>query len=971
VGFRSRLLALRSWKARVAVVLGGAIIGAAAGGFVFLHPGKSSAVKDKPAAPKVGAQTVAKKTHAAFLTVVATSPVAGSEGAAVNTAITMSFNLPVDPASLQSYFSVLPNVPGTFAQGSTAEDVVFAPSKSFPAGSTVNAVLRKDLLSRDAFAMEQDYSFKFLTQVSSRRVLFEAAGQAARLVNIQSGHSVSITMRAGDQVPSAITLQTFRAGSSDLLGASVYSKGQYVDAAIGTASMKLVSTKTPVKSGDTITVSQPDGVYVLLATDAHAQYGALWLDFSRFGVLLRQDDQKIVVAGQDLTTGDTTTNFQITFYGLQDSVKAVRTGTFSGTAEFPVPYPPGIDVAVASAGGQEVVIPISAPQTEADIKVVESLAQKPQIYLTTDRAAYRKGDTVKFAGVLLRSNDQLYTLPSSTTVGIWPVMPDPNQKPLAKASVGSDGTFAGSFPMPGSAFTADGSTGSLRLYADPFPAQRGFMFPSFADIQALGSQSPSSNLAVSFDKTAYLASDTIVASIAGADNKGLPLANQSISLAVYSANHKVQPAEVDSFPAPSIWGVAVRENVQLRLDASGRARYSFNANLADRTTNQEVTLAVTGPSSFGARTAIVNQADAEIFFMPSRSIYQSGDQVVAPFVAENRRGARIANLTVAYEFDKAQYQGSTTTTTVVASGTLTTNADGLGTVRAAYSGPLGQVTLRVRSKDESGNAFEDAKQLNVTNDPAALVSFGAADTLSQLSVATDKIAYRVGDTAQLVITSPATQSVLLSLERGRIHQYRWVPLSRGDNPLALNISRDLAPGFTLMFSYFGSGGYITEGLPISINNQDRLLRISISADRQSYVAGQTAHLRIAVSDHAGAPVVARLIVDGYDASMSAYKLVDRVPIAGVFLTPDARATNASSSRLGIGGWGGRCGGGNGEQPAVTSPGRLVIWSTDLQTDTSGHASVDVPITQSSVRIALIGSRSTSAWGQAEANLAVQ
>jgi hypothetical protein len=966
---------LRSRKALIAIAAVIAVAGSSLGLYLHLRPQASP----RPASPtvvSVGAQTVAKAATAEYLSVVRTSPGSGSIGAPVNTSISFDFNLSVDPAAVQSYFSVLPTTQGSFAQGITASQVVFTPSTNFAAGSSVNVALRSGLTSRDGFALQDSYSLSFQTVVSAQSVVFQAANQVATLVNAQSGRSVNVTVQLGDQVPADIALQTYRSNVSDLLTALVHSSsGQYINNAIDTTLMQLVDTKGPVRNGDTITVAQADGIYLLLATDAAGQYGAMWVDFSKYGVLVRQDDQRIVVAGENLSTGDTTPLFKITFYNLQDSVKVVMSGGFSGSQDFSARYPSGIDVAVAtSPDGEQLLVPISAPASDADLKVVGDLAQQPEIYLTTDRAAYQKGDTVKFAGVVRISNDQAYSISPGMNVAVWAgQLLLPSRLVNQTASVGADGTFSGSFAIPDGAFNQDGTDAQLTLYTDVATHPTDFS-TFFTVIGALGPHAPAGKLTVGLDKTAYVLNDTIVASISGTDINGKPLANQALSLTVYSTQYQVQPHETDSFPSPSTWGVPVQQNVKVQFDATGHATYSFSANVAQKAADQQLTVGVTygsGASAVvGARTAVVYQAADEVFLLASRSVYQPGDQVSAPFVVETRAGDRVANTPVAYEFDSTDYQGSNAITTVVASGSVSTDGNGLGVVRTTYSGSAGAVLLRVKGKDAAGNTFVDTKSLTITNDPTSLVSF--SDTLLELGVTTDKIAYGVGDSAHLTITSPAPQEVFLTLERGRIHQYKWVTLAQGDNRIDLAISPDLAPGFTLMFSYFRNGAYITEGLPVSVNNSSQLLKVTVTADQAGYAPGKTAQLTVAVTDSAGAPVAATLLVDGYDASMSSYKLVDQRSVARLFQTPAPRGTNASSSLLGIGNWGGRCGGGgNPEQPATTNPGQLAVWLTDLTTDGSGHATIDVPIAQSAVRVSLIAATSASAWGQVETDLSVQ
>ncbi len=701
----------------------------------------------------------------------------------------------------------------------------------------------------------------------------------------------------------------------------------------------------------------------------------MWLDVSRYGVLLRQDDQRIIVAGQDLTTGDTGPTFNITFYTLKGAVVGTPQASFSGTAEFPTKYPLSYDLAVATNGDEVVTVPMNAPATDADIKVTQDLSQHSLIYVTTDRAAYAKGDTVKFAGVVRVSNDQQYAIPSGTnSVEVW-MEGNPNKMVDLKVTANADGTFAGSFAIPAAAFSSDGTDVTQELYASLVGAPQ--VYPlSNAVITALGPHSPTTKLNVSFDKTEYLLKDNITATIAGTTSTGAALANQNVTVTIYSAGHPVAPREIDTFANPNSWGTPTGDPFLVKLDATGHATYTFKANVAGIAADLQVTLEVTYGAgvaqSVSARTAVVYQAADEVFLLPSRAAYAVGDQVVAPFVVETRAGDRIPTAPMAYELDNTTYSGTTSTTTVVASGAVTTDASGLGVIRANYSGPAEGIELKVKGNDAAGNTFQDTKWINVAADASGLVSFNGIDTLLQLGVMQDKIAYKVGDTANLTVTAPANENVLMSLERGRIHTFKWLALKAGDNALPLSVTPDLAPGFSLIFSYFRDGAYLSEGLPIPINNSDRLLKVTVAADKASYTKGQTAQLTVTVTDSSGKPVAATLFADGYDAIMSSYKLIDKASIGGTFFTPGLRATNGSSSLVGIGNFGGRCGGGGpGDALAVTLAGRSALWMAGLPTDaTSGQATLTVPLAATTERIVIIASTSETSVGQAELDLNV-
>jgi len=863
---------------------------------------------------------------------------------------------------------------GTFKQGDTTQDVVFTPDAAFPTGGAVNVVLLRGLTSRDGYVLRDDFGFTFATQVASNDVMFQSGYLFGSLFSSNSG-SIDVSIQTGENVPSDVTLQTYRATSADLLKDFVYfASGQDSATFIGTSSMKLVDTKTTFSDNTPIKVAQPDGIYLLLVSNADGQYGSAWVDFSKYGVVLRQDDQKIVVAGEDLTTGDTTTKFDITFYRLLNKVVKTISGSFTGTGEFPAAYPARLDLAVASAGGEDVIIPIEVSGANSDIKVMGSLSHQAQIFVTTDRAAYRKGEAVKFAGVVRFDNDQAYTIPPAMKVAVWALDITGTRLITKTVSVSSTGTFASGFFMPAAAFNKDGTDAQITVYAAASPPTNGNYSNFGTGIVALGTHTPAAKLTVSFDKPSYVARDTIVASITGTDNLGKPLAGKAVKLSLYSTQQTVAPGEMPNFPTPSSWGVVVKNNVILQLDTTGHATYSFPANAAKKVADQKVTLFVVYGSgatvALTATSTIVRQAADEVFLLPSRSFYRQGETLNASFVVETAAGERVPSAAMSYEVDTTDYTNNKETTTVVSSGTLTTDENGIGIINGKSL--AGGDVLKVKGKDVSGNVFQDVKTLGVYDTSSAYLSFDGTDQLVQLSVTTDKIAYKVGDTAHLVVKSPASMSVLMAVERGRIHQYKLVTLAKGDNQVALDVSADMVPGFTLVFAYFQGGAYWTEGMPIAVSDPAHFLTMTVTPDQPTYTAGQTAHVDISIKDSAGNPVAATVLVDGYDASMSSYKLVDQAPIAGTFLVPVKRATNASSSLTAIGGFGGRCGGGgNQDQPAKTTAGKLVVWLPALAIDATGHATIDVPIANKTVRLVLIASTPSTSVGQVEMDLAVQ
>ena len=987
VFYLSRFLGRRSVMIASAAVV---IIAVGAGvGLYFAsrsHHVPAAVARNVGPAPSVapaGSRAVATPKQAVNLTVVRTVPADGSSANATDTPITVDFNLPVDATSAASFLRVFTtgamapagsSLQGTVTEGAAPEEIVFKPAARFGVNVTVVASVLNGLQAIDGSPLSGDFSVRFTTVPGPRTVTFLNNDEFVRLVNAPSGRPVNLSIQTGDGLSDSVVLKTYKATAQDLLNAFVFSTSGYADAAVNTSAMTPVENDgttitasgarfSHVQNGVGATVNQPDGLYVVVAADASGQYGAVWINFSRYALMVRQDDQRVVVAGEDLTTGDATAQFAVTFYSLRDGVQAKASTTFTGAADLPSKFPSAFDLAVVQVGGEIAVVPIAAPETNADVRITGDLSQQLKGFITTDRLAYQKGDTVRFAGAVRLSNDQVYAL-GAQKVNVW--APSTGTT-LVQVAVAADGTFSGSFAIPAAAFNADGSDNTFGIMADSPSTDPGFAFLLSASttVVAAGPHSPSATVTVALDKATYAASDTIAATVTGP-------ASATVNVSIYASLHTVQPAEGDSFVSTTSWGDAIKTNVPVKLDATGHATYSFKANVAQKAADEEITVAATygtgAAQAVGAHTAVVFQAADEVFLLPLRVSYRTGDTVVAPFVVEARDGTRVPNASLAFELDSTDYSGSTAITKVVGSGNVTTDANGLGVVRTAMAIESGQITLRVRGKDAAGNVFEEDVALAV-NVPLTS-SYSGVETNARLDIGADKVAYAPGDSAVLTVTSPSAETALLSLERGRVHTYRLVKLAKGDNTVHVDVTPDLAPAFNAVFSYFQGGDYTSQAYPVSVSTASRVLKVKLTTDVGSYTKGQTAHVTIAVTDAGGAAVPASALVDGYDAQMAALKLVDKDSIAGAFFTPNRLTTNASSSLTAIGTYGGRCGGGYfGGTPDPTFAGQAVVWSPDLAVDATGHATVDVPLATSVRLVVFVGSKD-SGFGQAEIDINV-
>lgn len=947
------MLLTRRSRVLLVSLLGLVAVGGGAG--LLLHGDRPSKPVARPSAEAADARRVAAQPE--ILHVVSASPAPDSKGVALEAPIAFAFNLPVDAGAVAPYFTILPDVRGAFERGATGQEVRFAPARPFSAGSAISVVLRKGLPGPAGTSLPEDFAMTFLTSPPAEGVSFESSGRLARLLPVRSGAPVQVTLRTGPAVGDDLKVRTFRATAADLLQALVHAPDAPLTVnRVDTARLVEVDSRGPLRNGAVLEYRLPDGIYVAVALAGGRQVGAFWLDFSRYAVAVRQDDQKIVAAGVDLAGGSEAVPVQLTLYDLTGGVRRLGATSFTGTGELASPYPALGEVAVATAGGQDVVVPLAIPETGADVKVLGGLGGRLQLFLVTDKLGYTRGETVRFAGQARFSNDQAYTAAAGAGLKVWI---GEATKPIELAA-GPDGRFSGAFPMPDSAF-ADPER-QLAIRVTGAGAQAASEASSVTSVRALAGSPGVGAVAVALDKPAYLVTDTITASV-----KAPGLAGRTVSLAMLVSKHATRPAESDAFAAPTLLGTRLMAGIPLQLDASGAGTYTFSSSLARASSDQELTITVaTTDAIVGARSAVLYQAKSSVFLLPGRAAYGPGSEVYAPFVVENRDGSRAAAQALTYEVSHVEYQNSHATSVPVASGSVTSDARGMGVIRFQYTGPSGVGIVRLSGRDAAGNSFQDSRELTIGADDAVPSYFGASDGLRVLDVSTDRLVYSPGDVARLSVRSPAAGSILLSGERGRIHFHRLLNVVKGDNQVQIEITPDLAPGFTATFSHFRDGVFVSEGLPIAVSARDRLLKVTISPPA-GIAPGQPAQVAITVTDSKGAPVSAGLIVSGYEAAMVSGLLVDQPSLAGAFLAPALRSTNASSSMSGIGSWGGRCGGGLAAAAlAPVLPGGSALWAPALVTDAAGRAIVPLP-GSAPLRLAVMAA-TAGAFGQAEADL---
>ncbi|MBN1813142.1 MAG: zf-HC2 domain-containing protein [Anaerolineae bacterium] len=178
-----------------------------------------------------------------------------------------------------------------------------------------------------------------------------------------------------------------------------------------------------------------------------------------------------------------------------------------------------------------------------------------------------------------------------------------------------------------------------------------------------------------------------------------------------------------------------------------------------------------------------------------------------------------------------------TTLTVEAEGrsrTLTTNAYGLAEFRYV-PGASSQITIR--AEDAQGNQSDAAFSFQRDSFPQVLL------------LRTERVAYEVGDTLRAeVLTSGLEESVqTIYLDVVRTRQTiatLSAPIEDGRAAFALDLDDTMVGTLELHTYIIGADDTIVRDTRLVIVDAPRQVAVAVSADRQSYRPGETAHLQI-------------------------------------------------------------------------------------------------------------------------------
>ena len=473
-------------------------------------------------------------------------------------------------------------------------------------------------------------------------------------------------------------------------------------------------------------------------------------------------------------------------------------------------------------------------------------AAQPRGIIYTERPAYRPGQTVKARGILRDNKDGVYTFKqgekfrvdvlSPGGLGIYSDIVELN----AFGAFAMDHTLDQATALGWYTITATEITDkeAPRTYSNSFQVQE-------YKLERV-------KMSVELDREIYFRGETVKGKIKAAYYFGQPVVGKEIQYVISSEN-KTETAETDE-----------NGEVAIEVDTSD---FEENSLLS-------VSASMTGENVGASKAVWVAATGFDMTVETLRDVYLAGESVEVTVKSSDLAGNKVSSdvrLEVLQRITKKGRSSEVRVRELDLTEAKTGISRGSVTLKDG-----GYYVLRAFSRDRFDNPVA-----------AELVIFiSGEDDENKLRIVTEREEYRVGESPGVKLVyrdDPAP--ALITFEGEVIYGYRLVDLKNGENTLAMNISDDLAPNFTLGVAVMRDNRFHQTNKAFNVVKG---LEISIKPDKDTYEPGETMKLKVETTDQNGKPVPAEISLALVDEAL--YTLyADSVPPLGEFFFGDRRA----------------------------------------------------------------------------------
>ncbi len=612
-----------------------------------------------------------------------------------------------------------------------------------------------------------------------------------------------------------------------------------------------------------------------------------------------------------------------------------------------------------------------------------------RMQLFTDRPLYRPGQTVNFKGIVRVRTDISYTLPEERTATV--IIRDLNYNEVFNQtySLSAFGTLDGSFTIP-----TDAELGEyyIELSVDsPFrdsPEQYYTMF-SVAEFRT-----PEFSVAGQAAQPEVVQGDAVNVTFSAEYFFGGPVSGAQVEYTVTQRPYIFSYTGPDSYsftyydyyrglPFDDGFGSFLSSGT-LTADSAGRATVTLPTSLPDdgRSARWIVEAAFrdeSGQTISSRVPVVVHVAEAYVGVRPERYVYAPSEEVTLNLIAVDWQSNPLARQNIDVRISRVEWRsvqelgpdGRTVFNSVPEYVTvdqerfIPTGPDGR-TTYAFRPSAAGMYMVTAATRDADGREHTANEFFWVGGGSLSLRETNS----KRIELVADKPDYLIGETAQILITSPFQGEVeaLVTVERGRTLRYERVRFAGSllyDLPIAADYSPNVFVSVVLVSPAANNDDQIADfrvgyvGLNVERTRREITLTVERTIDERpaaTALPAQTVRYTVTATDYLGNPVQAEISAQMIDEALLSLIPDATEPLLDRFFGPQAISVrtgtllvfNGDAARQEIldtfkGGGGGGDGGPMGIAEVRDELLDAAYWNAVLRTDPNGVVSFDVTL----------------------------
>ncbi|MEA5114167.1 MAG: carboxypeptidase regulatory-like domain-containing protein [Geobacteraceae bacterium] len=496
-------------------------------------------------------------------------------------------------------------------------------------------------------------------------------------------------------------------------------------------------------------------------------------------------------------------------------------------------------------------------------------------YLYTERPAYRPGQTVFFKGILRKRVGEGYALPALDRVRV--TVTDANDQTLLEKeyAVSSTGSFNGECLLP-----EQPALGNYTLKAESGGESWETSF------KVLEYRKPEFEVTTSVPGRFYVGGDQAPLTLRARYYFGAPVADAKVKYRIYSRPYypmdEAQPPDeaedadyADSGYADFLGeGDAVTDangaaliRIESRLPESARA-YIIECDVTDVAGRE-----VSATAGFTVTPSLINLSVRPLSYLSS-----PGRPVDIAVTSRTWEGKPVGTrLTVTLEEEVYDRKTHISSYRAIDQREVATDRTGQAVFGQTFPRP-GYWRVTATAQDERGLKAVGQGWIWVWREGHAWDS-----SYRELGLELDKKSYRPGETARLIIKSPAPgASLLLTVEGRQILSRRVVPLNGAVEVIELPVTADHAPYVFVSAVLISQGRFYSRTKNLKVDVSPDKLDLKVTPDREVYAPGEKVRLSVAAAGNDEKPREAELSLAVVDEAMYAVSPDRRPDIYGFF-----------------------------------------------------------------------------------------